>query len=157
LNHVGSNNSPELFFDEPESESNTSEAFNSLSPEKRNTAILSKKKIDEAIEAARTIKDADLKFENFNYVVNNIQLLPITLHEAYRKTIMKIMKKAVQVSQHGDSLYLLGNLYTSGFPGITTVELKNFRPKYNKAFECFYQGYKIIIKNLALMLLFVMN
>jgi len=142
LNHVGSNNSPELFFDEPESESNTSEAFNSLSPEKRNTAILSKKKIDEAIEAARTIKDADLKFENFNYVVNNIQLLPITLHEAYRKTIMKIMKKAVQVSQHGDSLYLLGNLYTSGFPGITTVELKNFRPKYNKAFECFYQGYK---------------
>jgi len=142
LNHVGSNTSSTSFYDEPESVNNNNEAFDALSPDKKNSAIILKKKVDEAVEAVKTIKDADLKYENFNYVVNNIQLLPIALHETYRKNIIKIMKKALQSSQHGDSLYLLGNLYTSGFPGITTVELKNFRPNYSKAFDCFYQGYK---------------
>jgi len=143
LRNIGSNNSSNSFFDEPESEVNTSEAFDSLGPEKKDSAILLKKKIDEAVEATRTMKDVDLKYTNFNYVANNIQLLPVALHESYRKTIMKIMKKATQTSQHGDSLYLLGNLYINGFPGITTVELKNFKPNYSKAYDCFFQGYKI--------------
>jgi len=142
LKNFESNNSSNTFFEEPESEINTNEIFDTLSPEKKDSAIILKKKIDEAIEAARTIKDVDLKYSNFNYVANNIQLLPIALHETYRKTIMKIMKKATQASQHGESLYLLGNLYISGFPGITTVELKNFKPNYNKAYDCFFQGYK---------------
>ncbi|KAG4096399.1 HCP-like protein [Neocallimastix lanati (nom. inval.)] len=142
LNHVGSNTSSNSFYDEPESENNINEVFDALSTDKKNSAIILKKKVDEAVEAIKTIKDADLKYENFNYVVNNIQLLPIAIHETYYKNVLKIMKKAVQSSQHGDSLYLLGNLYTGGFPGITTVELKNFRPNYSKAFDCFHQGYK---------------
>jgi len=144
LKNFDSNNSSSIsFYDDPDSETNnTIEAFDNLSPEKKDSAILLKKKLDDSVEAAKTVKDADLKFENFQYIANNIQLLPLALHESYRKNLMKIMKKATQSSQHGDSLYLLGHLYINGFPGITTVELKDFKPNYNKAYNCFYQGYK---------------
>jgi len=144
LRNFDSNNSSLSFYDEESvgNISNVSEAFDNLAPEKKDSAIILKKKLDDAMEAGRTIKDGDLRFSNFLFVANNIQLLPIALHESYRKNLMKIMKKACQSNQHGDSLYLLGMLYATGFPGITTVELKDFKPNYNKAFNCFYQGYK---------------
>jgi len=123
--------------------SNLSEAFENLAPEKKDSAIILKKKIDDAMEAGKTIKDGDLRFANFFYIANNIQLLPMAIHETYRKNLIKIMKKACQSNPHGDSLYLLGILYATGFPGITTVELKEFKPNYNKAYHCFYQGYKV--------------
>jgi len=142
LRNIDSNNSS--IYDDQESEThNSQEAFENLSPEKKDTALLIKKKIDDCIEAAKTIKDGDLKFDNLQYIANNIQLLPIALHEVYRKNLIKIIKKAIQSSSHGDTLYLLGNLYTSGFPGIATVELQDFKPNYNKAYNCFYQGFKI--------------
>jgi len=141
LRNIDSNNSS--IYDDQENENrNSQEAFENLSPEKKDTALLIKKKIDDCIEAAKTIKDGDLRFENLQYIANNIQLLPIALHEVYRKNLIKIIKKVTQSQSHGDSLYLLGNLYTSGFPGITTVELKDFKPNYNKAYNCFYQGFK---------------
>jgi len=145
LRNIESNNSSTSFYDEPDSpiSNPNDDAFEDLSPEKKDSAIILKNKIDESLEAAKTFKDADLKFNNFNYIANNIQLLPIALHEIYRSNLIKVMKKSIQASQHGDTLYLLGNLYTSGFPGITTVELKSFRPKYGKAYDCFFQGYKI--------------
>ncbi|ORX68453.1 HCP-like protein [Anaeromyces robustus] len=150
LKNVESNNSSASFYDEPESEinvnindSNMNEAFDTLSPDKKDSALLLKKKIDESMEAGTTFKDADLKYGNFNYIANNIHLLPIALHETYRSNLIKIMKKSVQASQHGDTLFLLGNLYTNGFPGITSLELKNYKPNYNKAFNCYFQGYKI--------------
>ncbi|OUM63843.1 hypothetical protein PIROE2DRAFT_54176 [Piromyces sp. E2] len=122
--------------------SNVSEAFENLTPEKKDSAIILKNKLDDAMEGSKSIKDGDLRFSNFIYIANNIQLLPIALHQTYRKNLMKMMKKACQSNQHGDTLYLLGILYATGFPGITTVELKDFKPNYNKAYNCFYQGYK---------------
>jgi len=141
LRHIDSNNSS-VYEDEDTDTPNSQEAFAALSPEKKNNAIIIKKKIDDCIEAAKTIKDGDLRFENLQYIANNIQLLPMALHEVYRKNLIKIIKKTTQSSPHGDSLYLLGNLYTSGFPGIATVELQEFKPNYNKAYNCFYQAYK---------------
>ncbi|ORX51517.1 HCP-like protein [Piromyces finnis] len=141
LENIDSNNSSVSFYDE-ESADNVSEVLEGLSPEKKDSTIILKKKLDDALEASKTIKDHDLRFANLLYVANNIQLLPVAIHEVYRKNLMKIMKKTCQSTQHGDSLYLLGNLYASGFPGITTVELNNFKPNYNKAYNCFFQAFK---------------
>jgi len=141
LRNIDSTNSSMSFYDE-ESIGNISDVLEGLSPDKKDSTVILKKKMDEAMEAGKTIKDADLRFASFLFIANNIQLLPLALHEPYRKNLMKVMKKACQSSQHGDSLYLLGNLYANGFPGITTVEINEFKPNYNKAYNCFFQAYK---------------
>lgn len=125
-----------------DSKINEEKAFATLNPKQRDTVILLKKKIDDCIEAVKSMKDQDLKYDNFNYITNNIQLLPSQLQTNYKKVTLKLLKKFANSSQHTKSLYLLGNIYTHGFPGITSLELKHFKPKYDKAFNCFFQAYK---------------